>query len=126
MSAARIFVADDDADVGAGISMILEFAGWEVETFPDGQACLDAIEASPPECIVSDLDMPKLDGAAMINLLDARGCKVPVVVITAASEKSPLLDAVRGKVFLIIGKPCSSERLEAAVRGALASGANPA
>src|SRR6266516_6221167 len=92
MSAARILVVDDDADIRNLVVQLLERAGHKVEQAPDGRSGLRALHASPPDLVLLDVSMPDLDGwqtlERMRDLSD-----VPVLMLTARGEE---LERVRG------------------------------
>src|SRR4051794_32435918 len=56
-----ILVVDDDPQLRMILTVFLEDAGYTVRIAPDGQAALDAIAADPPDLVLSDVRMPRLD-----------------------------------------------------------------
>ena len=88
MDGLMIFVVDDDRDVGEVSASLLSAFGWKTRTFRDARDCLAAALDQPPACILSDLQMPRMDGNALMEALRATGVNVPVVVMTGASKGS--------------------------------------
>ena len=84
----RILVADDDADIVDLLRMNLVAGGYEVETAGDGQEAWDKALASPPDLVVLDVMMPKMDGLEVLAKLRAepRTRDVPVVMLTARTS----------------------------------------
>jgi CheY-like chemotaxis protein len=80
--APRILVAEDEALAAMAIEDELLRAGYEVELAPDGQAALDAARRAPPDLLLTDLRMPRLDGFGLIRALRGIDPALPVVVMT--------------------------------------------
>src|SRR5262249_42011602 len=66
----RILWADDNADMRHYVARLLDRA-YEVLAVPDGQAALEAARAAPPDLVLSDVMMPKLDGFGLLKALRA-------------------------------------------------------
>jgi CheY-like chemotaxis protein/nitrogen-specific signal transduction histidine kinase len=81
----RILVAEDGADNRRLLRFILTKAGAEVQEYPDGWAALEAVRAAdrPFDLVLTDWDMPRLDGAGLVAALRAAGWTGPVVSLTA-------------------------------------------
>jgi len=115
---ARILVIDDDPKITAMLARSLRFEGYQVETAENGEAGLTQIAEDPPQLIILDLMMPRLDGWAFCRRLRQES-PVPVLMLTARDEVG---DRVRG---LDIGaddylvKPFALEELLARVRALL-------
>lgn len=120
MNAAKIFVTDDNADNAKAAAMLLRVYGWQARTFTDARECLDAALKEPPACILTDLNMPGMDGIALIESLSSNGLEVPVIVITGATPDSPELRRARELAYAIVRKTHEAAELEPAVRQALA------
>lgn len=107
-----IFVVDDDEMLTRLGAQIFRSHGYAVRTFSSVADCLAAVAARAPDCIVSDLQMPGLDGAQLIEALRARALAVPVIIVTAASGPSLQLDrARRAGAYRILAKPYSRPEL---------------
>ncbi len=82
----RVLVAEDGADNRRLLRFILTRAGAEVVEHPDGQAALDAMvkgEGGRVDLVLTDWDMPRLDGAGLVSALRGWGWRGPVVSLTA-------------------------------------------
>lgn len=82
MAKPRILVAEDEALAAMAIEEELLAAGYEVDLAPDGQAALEAARRRLPDLLLTDLRMPRLDGAGLIRALRALAPGLPVVVMT--------------------------------------------
>ena len=78
----RVLVAEDEALAAMAIEEELQIAGFEVDLAPDGQAALEAARRHLPDLLLTDLRMPRLDGAVLIRAIRALAPGLPVVVMT--------------------------------------------
>ncbi len=60
---ANIALVDDDKNILASVSMLLEQEGYHIRTFSDGASALTGLTASPPDLVILDIKMPRMDGA---------------------------------------------------------------
>ncbi|MCB9687744.1 MAG: response regulator transcription factor [Alphaproteobacteria bacterium] len=80
---ARILLVDDDPNLLDVLSMTLEDAGHDVITAKDGVAGLRKVEQGAPELLVSDVNMPGIDGFTLCRRLREKGHTLPIVLLTA-------------------------------------------
>lgn len=83
---ARILVVDDEPDIVRVVVKIMEARGHVVTTAHDGVEALDRVAADPPDVVVLDLNLPRLDGYEVCRRIKAAPATahVPVVMMTAA------------------------------------------
>ena len=79
----RVLFVDDDPVLRDVLSLALSEAGHEVTTAEDGAAALAAVLASPPDVLVADVNMPRLDGFALCKRLRERGLTLPILLLTS-------------------------------------------
>ena len=114
--AALIAVVDDEESIRETLGFALRRSGYQVETYPDGQAAWDAFQRTLPDLVVLDIVMPRLDGLDLCRRLRARSETLPIIFLTSRDEE---LDRVLG---LELGaddylcKPFSVRELVARVR----------
>ncbi len=94
----RVLVVDDDRGIRETLVAALELDGYEVASAADGLVALEMVARAAPAVIILDLMMPKMDGFAFANELQARGLreKLPLLVLTAdgrAREKAARIGA---------------------------------
>jgi len=116
---ARILVVDDDSSARTALARLLESEGYGVDGAADGQAALERLVELPPDLIVSDLDMPVMNGMQLLAELRGRGQDVPVIVVTSATELRSAVDAMRAGADDYITKPVDFDALLLAVERAL-------
>lgn len=83
----HILLVDDEAIIAACAAMLLEDAGYSVDTAADGREGVEQAIRQHPDLIVTDFMMPKMNGAAMVQELRARGIVAPVILTTSAREE---------------------------------------
>jgi DNA-binding response OmpR family regulator len=79
----HILLVDDDESLLDALSLAFEDAGYQVTTAPDGARALDRARADRPDAVVSDVNMPVLDGLSFCRRLREEGDDVPIVLLTA-------------------------------------------
>ena len=67
----RIHVCDDEPHIVLAVSLKFSKAGFQVTTVKDGQAAWEAIQCQPPQLLITDLQMPRLDGLGLVKRLRA-------------------------------------------------------
>ncbi|HEX7666735.1 MAG TPA: response regulator transcription factor [Polyangiaceae bacterium] len=80
---AHVLLVDDDRALTEALSLVLESEGHRVSVAGDGNEALAKIAADAPDLVVSDVNMPNLDGLALCKRLRERGNHVPVVLLTS-------------------------------------------
>jgi len=84
----RVLVVDDSATTRELERTLLRAAGFDVETAPDGERAFELLSASPFDVVVSDIEMPRLDGFGLLGRIraTARLADLPVVLVTALDD----------------------------------------
>jgi CheY-like chemotaxis protein len=102
----KILVIDDDNLMRQGITAMLKNANQEVIEASDGEAGLKAALAEKPDLIVSDVNMPHMNGLEMLEQLrlDAWGKTVPVVILTSDESSSSINQALEAGVTSYFAK----------------------
>ena len=83
----RLLVVEDDADTRELLSLLLEAAGAQVETWENAASAFERFRRAPPDVLVSDIGMPGMDGHALIRAIrelpPERGGTTPAIALTA-------------------------------------------
>ena len=110
--AAKILVVEDNLDTRAATHLYLKAEGFEVVTAYDGREGLYMARAERPDLIVTDLNMPNLDGLALVKELraDKELKDTPIIIVTAMSHEERD-DAIRAGADRAIDKPILFESL---------------
>jgi CheY-like chemotaxis protein len=78
-----ILIVDDDHASAVLLAELLDEEGYRVRCAGDGQAALREVAQAPPDLVLSDVMMPKMDGVTLAKQLRARGWTMPVVLMSA-------------------------------------------
>jgi len=102
----QILIVDDDAAQRSDMAEMVSSLGFEVETAADGQDALAKLAYFRPSAIVTDLVMPRMDGAALLKELTTRGDRTPAIVLTGFGSIDQALSFVHDlKAFWFLEKP---------------------
>ncbi|WP_428388255.1 response regulator [Mucisphaera sp.] len=118
MSGRRVIVADDERHITRILAFRLKQSGLEVETACHGREALEKALANPPDLVVSDYQMPEMNGLELaIALAEAEAtAEVPVIVLTARSHRLTKSELVQTNVQALLDKPLSGAELDETVR----------
>lgn len=111
---AVVFVLDEDAAVRDAVAAALEAAGVEVRGFASAEAFLEVELPARPACLVVDIDLPKMGGLALFDILAARGIRLPTIVT------SRRLRPLARRDLLLLEKPFGEDELIPVIRRMLA------
>src|SRR3954468_15240262 len=115
----HILVADDDHAVRESLRRSLAFNGYEVSTAKDGQEALELLDATSPDLVLLDVNMPRLDGLEACRRMRAAGNDVPVLMLTARVEVGDRVLGLDAGADDYLPKPFALEELLARVRALL-------
>jgi two-component system, OmpR family, response regulator len=106
-----ILVVEDDTSVREMVCDALQLAGYETRTAVDGSEALTSQQKTKADLIVSDINMPKVDGYELAQRLRDRGDTTPIIFLTARSEKPDIGKGFRVGADDYISKPFGIEEL---------------
>ena len=113
----RIVLVEDNEAVRRAAHMLLTRKGYEVSEHPDGSSALEEVLASPPDLVVSDIQMPRLDGLELTRKLRERYDKheLPVVLVSVLSEEEDIVAGLEAGANDYLVKPYRNAELLAKV-----------
>ena len=114
----RIALVDDDRNILTSVSMTLEAEGYEVETYNDGQAALDAFSKRLPDMAVLDIKMPRMDGMELLQRLRQKTA-MPVIFLTSKDDEIDEVLGLRMGADDYVKKPFSQRLLVERIRALL-------
>ena len=115
-----IFLVDDDPDTLALVELILKKRGYEIVTAKDGEEAIMRLTTDHFDLIISDVDMPRLDGMRLLELLRMNAVKTPLIFLTANTSASDEEQARANGALDYIHKPVKKEVLADRVMAVLA------
>ena len=116
----RLLIVDDERAARVGLRRALGRRGYEIAEAEDGEVALETIAAWRPDVVVLDLNMPKLDGPAVLDRLreqaEAEEIAGPdVIVLTAYGSEKVAVDAMKRGALDYLTKPYDVEELRLTV-----------
>ncbi|HET7293669.1 MAG TPA: response regulator [Vicinamibacteria bacterium] len=107
LASRRILIVDDQPSIRGVLQVALEEAGADVWTAGDGPSALLLLESSVPDVILLDLEMPNMDGWAVIEALRAapRTAHIPVVLVTGTKDYRSFTRARGLGIAAFVSKP---------------------
>jgi two-component system response regulator HydG len=115
----RVLVVDDEESAREGLRKLLRLEGYDVVVAEDGADALERATEQPPEVVVTDLKMPRVDGLELMHRLHALYPGLPVIVVTAFGDVSTAVAAMRKGAEHYLVKPVDIDELEVAVEKAI-------
>ena len=122
---ARVLVVEDSAVIQRLIAVCLRSSGVEVETRCDGPTGLQAALENPPDLLILDVGLPKMDGWQVLDRIrsDMRTRNLKVLVLTAHAQEETRERADRGGADAFVTKPFRPDDLRRVAEGLLGVGA---
>jgi two-component system chemotaxis response regulator CheY len=117
----RILTVDDSASIRQVVSFTLKGGGYEVVEAVDGRDALAKVNGAPIHLVVTDLNMPNLDGIGLIRELRARPATkfTPILMLTTESQDAKKQEGKAAGATGWIVKPFKPDQLLAVVRKVL-------
>lgn len=116
----KILVVDDEIDIVGWLKHSLTHSGYEVSEAYDGVQALEAVGADPPDLILLDLKMPRMDGRTVIRRLreDKKARNIPIIVLSASAiaDQAERAEMLGMGVRNFLRKPVTMEELVAEVQ----------
>ena len=115
----RILIIDDEEAARYGISRALANQGYELQEAADGESGWTRIGEFHPDVIVSDINMPGLDGISLLRRINQEAQPPLVILLTAYGSEGVAAEALRAGAYDYLSKPFDVEELRAVVRNAI-------
>ena len=113
-----IVLVDDDRNILTSVAMALETEGFEVKSYSDSVQALHGLRTAPPDLVVLDIKMPRLDGMELLSKLRERS-SVPVIFLTSKEDEIDEVLGLRMGADDYITKPFSQRLLIERIRALL-------
>lgn len=122
-SLTRVLVVDDEESQRTALAGMIGLWGYAVETASDGMEALEKLESFDAHVIVTDLMMPRMDGAELLRRLKAQSNAIPVIVQTAYGGLETAVSTVHDLgAYWFIEKPVKSAELRLLLERAVQQG----
>jgi len=107
----KILVVDDSEMVRNFHSYIIKMFGYQVETAENGTVALEKLLGEEYQLLVTDINMPKMDGYELIRNVHDQGITIPIIIISTEDEYKPSLTGVEPGNDIHMVKPTNPEKL---------------
>lgn len=120
MTEKRVYVIDDDDAARDSLTMLLESAGYLVESFSSAHGFLDRVSSLPAGCALLDIRMPEMGGLELQAALQERQIDLPIVFVTGHADVPVAVRAMRAGAIDFVEKPFDADVIFGAVERGLA------
>ena len=108
---ASVYIIDDDDAVRDSLSIQLESTGYEVASFPSAIGFLEIATSLQPGCVISDVQMPDMDGMELQQRLNDMKLDFPVVIVTGHADVALAVRAMKAGAVDFIEKPFDEDAI---------------
>jgi RNA polymerase sigma factor (sigma-70 family) len=119
MSTPTVFVVDDDAAVRDALSLLITLKGLRVAVYSSAEEFLAAYQPHMRGCLLTDLQMPGMDGLQLQETLREKRVTLPVVVLTAHGDVLTTKTAMKNGAVDFLEKPAEDDGLVDVLRNAI-------
>ena len=119
MKPSTILIIEDDPALLRGLKDNFETQGYRVRTANDGQKGLDALSKEPPDLLLLDLMLPKVNGYEICRQARARQLQLPIIMLTAKGQEDDIIRGLELGADDYVTKPFSIRELLARVKAFL-------
>lgn len=116
---ARVLIVDDDVQLGQLARTVLSDAGYECEAYDRARRALAALEQRETDAVVTDWNMPELNGMALMQEIHRLRPALPVIFLTGRGSVSSVVEAMHAGAADYVAKPFDGDDLIAAVARSL-------
>lgn len=119
MAGERILIVDDEAGMQRLLSRVLEREGYAATPVGSAKEALELISADSYDLVVTDIQMPEMDGLELLREIKEFDPSLPIVVMTAYGTVENAVEALRNGAFDYLTKPFETDEVRLAVAKAL-------
>lgn len=119
--AARILIVDDEPNIVISLEYLMKREGWETSVAADGEAALSSLEQSPPDLVILDVMLPRMNGFEVCRRIraEARWRALRILMLTAKGRETEVEKGLGLGADAYVTKPFSTKDLVAQIRGLL-------
>jgi FixJ family two-component response regulator len=114
-----IAIVDDDEGVRKAVHAVLKSAGLLPRSFASAEEFLDSGHRGETACLISDIEMPGMNGFDLQARLAKDGCRIPIIFITAYGDTRTRMRAMKAGALDFLEKPFDDNVLIERIRAAL-------
>ncbi len=115
----EITIVDDDASVRMAVSRLVRSLGYVAHAFPSADEFLKSQELESTSCLIADVQMPRMSGTELQDLLRSQNRHLPIIFITAFPEENIKSRAMHSGAISFLAKPLDGPSLIKQIQRAL-------
>lgn len=113
----KFLLVDDSSTMRKIQRRTLEKLGYpEVDEAEDGQQAMGMLPASAPDIIITDWNMPNMNGLEFVKAVRVTNAKIPIIMVTTEAERSKVVEAIQAGINDYLIKPFTPDALAAKIR----------
>src|SRR5207247_6629297 len=112
-------VVDDDALIRGSLGEMLRREGYQVYEAASGTEALKIATSASPSLVVTDFNMPEIDGMQLLRELHARKPDLPVILVTGYGTVDQAVEAMKNGAYDYVSKPILDDEMKLVVKRAL-------
>lgn len=114
-----IYIIDDEKDIVEILSGIVQDAGYKYMSFTDPVEAMSELKKNPPQLVLTDVSMPKMQGLEVLRSVSEFNKSIPVIFISGMLNSEILIDAVNSNISFVVEKPVDDKKLKYLIEVAL-------
>ncbi len=114
-----VAIVDDDESVRSALQGLMKAVSLPAQAFASAEEFLESGQREATGCLIADIRMPGMSGLELQATLNADGCRIPIIFITAHGDEKMRMQALRAGAVEFVAKPFDDEALVASIRSAL-------
>ena len=114
----RVLVVDDEENIRVVLRTLLRRHGYDVETAASGEEALGLVDSFGPDCVLTDVRMPKMGGLDLLATLKAKGHDATVIVMSAYGNTDMAIEAMKAGAYDYVQKPFKPDEVVLTLRKA--------
>jgi two-component system response regulator AtoC len=119
MTGQRVLVVDDEPKAQRVMEIMLRRMGHEVVCVANGEEALQSVQLAPVDLVITDLNMPEMNGIELLSALRAEGFALPVIVVTAYGTVESAVAAMKQGAFDYLTRPFDVDAVQLVIQRAL-------
>jgi DNA-binding NtrC family response regulator len=112
----RILIVDDEENTRIGLTKLLTQEGFEVDSAANGNEALDYLDRTKVSLVISDINMPEMNGLAFLRELSCKFPSTNVIMITAYGGVESYLEAMNLGAYEYLHKPVRLDELRSIMK----------